>query len=75
METKNWFMNPLNCKHRINNKFWHDYTEYARCSYCRSVRKVEGDNENNTSVDLSYNSRDLDGAVSTIGEYIGRYHL
>jgi hypothetical protein len=42
---------------------------------CWSVKKVEGDHENNTSIDLSYNSRDLDGAVATIGEYIGRYHM
>lgn len=65
----------LNCKHRLYNKFWHNYTEYARCVMCRSVKKVEGDNEDNTSIDLSYNSRDLDGAVATIGEYIGRYHM
>jgi hypothetical protein len=36
---------------------------------------VEGDNENNNSIDLSYNSSDLDRAVATIGEYIGRYHM
>jgi hypothetical protein len=68
-------MNPLNCKHRLSNKFWHNYTEYARCVVCKSVKKVEGDHENNNSIDLSYNSRDLDGAVATIGEYIGRYHM
>ena len=65
----------LNCKHRLSNKFRHNYIEYARCVMCRSVKKVEGDNEDNTSIDLSYNSRDLDGAVATIGEYIGRYHM
>ena len=68
-------MNPLNCRHRLSNKFWHNYIEYARCSYCQSVKKVEGDNENNNSIDLSYNSSDLDRAVATIGEYIGRYHM
>jgi hypothetical protein len=68
-------MNPLNCKHRINNKFWHNYTEYARCVVCRSVKKVEGSNENNNSADISDNSSDLDRIVSAIGKHIGRHYL
>lgn len=68
-------MNPLNCKHRINNKFWHNYTEYARCVVCRSVKKVEGDHENNKSVDIFDNSSDLDRVVDAIGRHIGRHHM